>query len=260
MAFALYLVLAVLSAVVLQLLPMPHADAAAADDNGDGGDGERVLPARPVTQCCARVWTASQLMVRDRKVMLVSGVNITFGVTSAFLNSYVTGTVITQSLGAGKVGYFVAIIPLVATALSIPLAKASSLHGSKVPAMVFGMLCFFAFGLSFAAVRDPVTELGKWTVLPVLFCVFGAARAVWEGPNKAVFADFFTGEDVQPGFSNLVFQTGVSSALAFYAFPSINFRTSAWACAGVSVLAVAGYLAADGHHRAELRAQREQQG
>eukprot|EP01062_Namystynia_karyoxenos_P065854 TRINITY_DN59909_c0_g1_i1.p1 TRINITY_DN59909_c0_g1~~TRINITY_DN59909_c0_g1_i1.p1 ORF type:complete len:475 (+),score=161.53 TRINITY_DN59909_c0_g1_i1:73-1497(+) len=245
--FVLYIVVAGLATFLMTIVPMPVADAAQAQQAASSGQQSWLDKSK----------AAFALMGRNKKILLMSGVNMAFGATAAYLNSYVTGTVIKQGLGDDKVGYFVSIIPLIATIESLPFAKFQQCLGTKIPVMIFGMLCFGGFAFPFALSDDPVNDLGKWSILPVLFCVFGTGRAVWEGPNKAVMADFFQGADAQPSGSNIVFQNGLTTAVAYYAYPSMSSHLKSWICVGCAAWGITGYLWAHGVHQYELAQQRE---
>eukprot|EP01062_Namystynia_karyoxenos_P053364 TRINITY_DN4319_c0_g1_i1.p1 TRINITY_DN4319_c0_g1~~TRINITY_DN4319_c0_g1_i1.p1 ORF type:complete len:556 (+),score=155.17 TRINITY_DN4319_c0_g1_i1:69-1670(+) len=238
--FALFLSLASLTTGLMGCVPLNATDAPTPKAGPQfGGSWSK------------RAQSAFTLMLRDPKVILMAGVNLTFGASVAFTNSYVTGTVVKDSVGTDKVGFLDAIIPLVAALLSIPLARASSALGTKAPAIIFGLACMMAATGVFAVVHDPVESLGKWSVLPVIFVVNGAGRAMWEGPNKAVFADYFMGADAEAGFSNLIFQFGASAAATFYAFPSMGFRAKGYLCAALAALSMVAYLASDCIYRRE---------
>jgi len=244
--FVLYLVLSVTASFLMLVVPMPQLENK--EEEGEQEEKAKEEKAKaPEESWLEKTSQAVKLMGRNPKILLMSGVNMTFGATAAYLNSYVTGTVIggdDSSLGKDKVGYFVAIIPLLASLESLPFGKLQECLGTKVPLMIFGMLCFGGFALTFAIVDDPVADLGKWAVLPGLFCVFGTGRAVWEGPNKAVTADFFQGKDAQPAGANVVFQNGLVTAIAYYVYPSLSSRTKSLLCVGFAAWGIVGYLIA----------------
>jgi len=198
-----------------------------------------------------KLFLAFDLLRNSKKMALLAAINIEFGFIAAWLNTYVT-TVIKMSpqLGADKVGYFVAIIPAVATAMSIPISSLSSRLGTKVPVMLMGSACFLLFVLPFNFSPNPVDDLGSWAVLVPFFMVYGVGRAVWEGPNKAVIADFFP-ESPEAAFANLILQNGSASALAFFLFPSLSVTVQQWLVVVFGVLAMLGYLAANKIHQSE---------
>eukprot|EP01059_Diplonema_ambulator_P032789 TRINITY_DN65_c1_g1_i13.p1 TRINITY_DN65_c1_g1~~TRINITY_DN65_c1_g1_i13.p1 ORF type:complete len:531 (+),score=109.88 TRINITY_DN65_c1_g1_i13:62-1594(+) len=201
---------------------------------------------------------ATELARNQPKIILVGIINIAFGFTSAYLNSYVTGTVIKDGLGKDKIGYFVSIIPLVATIMSMPLSKLNEFTGSKTPAMVFGMICFLTFGLVFlitdltsSSVPD---KLGKWGTLIPLFICFGCARAVWEGPNKAIIADMFK-NDSEAAFANIILQLGTTSSIAFITYRFMSSLTKEFIVVTACSLAIVGHFAGVGIHKAQLAAE-----
>jgi hypothetical protein len=241
--FSLYLGLSITASLLMLVVPMPKTE--------EEKEEEETAQAPP--SWIEKSKDAVALMGRNPKILLMSGVNMAFGGTAAYLNSYVTGTVIKQGLGDDKVGYFVSIIPLLATIESIPFGKLQEWIGTKVPLIIFGMICFGGFAFAFAVVDDPVEDLGKWAVLPALFCVFGTGRAVWEGPNKAVTADFFSGKDAQPAGANVVFQNGLTSAVAFYVYPSLSSRVKSIVCVCFAAWGIVGYLIAHFLFQAQQR-------
>merc|ERR1711998_676230 len=95
----------------------------------------------------AKLFAATNLMFTDSRMMLLAPVNITFGFIAAWLNSYITGTIIPQGIGDDKVGYLVAIIPAIATALSMPIGK--------LAAMLLGSASFLAVVLCFLPLDTP---------------------------------------------------------------------------------------------------------
>eukprot|EP01061_Rhynchopus_euleeides_P027404 TRINITY_DN44572_c0_g1_i1.p1 TRINITY_DN44572_c0_g1~~TRINITY_DN44572_c0_g1_i1.p1 ORF type:complete len:530 (+),score=218.15 TRINITY_DN44572_c0_g1_i1:88-1590(+) len=199
-----------------------------------------------------KMLVAINLMRAQPKILLIGLFNIQFGFTSSYLNSYVTGTVIKDSpdLGKDKVGYFVSMIALTATIMSMPLTRLTKLTGSKTPAMVLGMTCFLLFGLAFfladlslSSDETMAEKMGKWEYLAPLFVIFGTARAVWEGPNKAIIADMFK-ETPEAAFANLILQLGSSSAFGFLFFHFMSSKVRELLVVIAGGLAIVGYFAA----------------
>lgn len=232
-------------------------DSAEGDGNGNGNGNEGGGRGSVATEgvCCAgvrgarlldRAVDALRLLLTNRKMQLMAFTNVSFGFLAAFLNSYVTGDVIED----GKVGYYVAIIPLVATAMSIPFGYVAERTGRKAYTMLFGSLCFLAFIVAFASVADPARDLRPAAALGPLFVAYGMGRAMWEGPNKAVFADFFA-DAPEPAFANLILQNGGASTVAFFAFPNLSVRAKEIICICFAAIAVPAYIAADRIHRDE---------
>merc|ERR1719331_2281549 len=80
-------------------------------------------------------------------------------------------------------------------------------------AMVIGPI---SFGL---VMLLPLTvgyhHLGNWSGLIVLFVLQGIGRGIWEGTNKAIFAEYFA-YDTDGAFSNLIVQNGGASTICFF--------------------------------------------
>jgi MFS family permease len=178
-----------------------------ADVREAAGAAASPAPPPPPRHWSDKSLEALRLMRHDRRVLLLSMLNLTFGFSSAFVNTFLTGVIIPNSLGADKVGYLVAVIPLTATLLAMPIAVATKRLGSKTPAMVFGGLAYLLFYLPFAVVAlgdegscasdsrggggggsgaalscvEEVlsAKMGRWSVLLPLLVLNGAGRAVW---------------------------------------------------------------------------------
>mmetsp|Transcript_15908 Transcript_15908/g.60607 ORF Transcript_15908/g.60607 Transcript_15908/m.60607 type:complete len:460 (+) Transcript_15908:372-1751(+) len=237
---------------------LPRGRANADDGNGltgasgdDAGPEQDDLGAEDAAESASepstlvdRASEAIRFLATNTKMQLMVWTNFTFGFLAAFINSYVVADVIPD----GQVGYYVAIIPLVATFMSLPLGYLSEKTGSKVYAMFSGQVAFLAFILAFVVLGASV--LGKAYVLAPLFVIYGLGRAMWEGPNKAVFADFFAASS-GPAFANLILQNGGASALAFFLYPSLSVATKEYLCLVISAIAIPAYLAADRIHVSE---------
>jgi len=193
------------------------------------------------------------LLFKNRKMQLMVLVNVSFGFSSAYLNSYVVNTVITDNFGESKVGIFTSIIPLVATLSSFPISWINSYLGSKRCTMVLGSVCFTSFALAFLCFRAILLKRWPWTALILLFSMFGFGRAVWEGTNKAVFADFFP-ENPQAAFANIYLQSGAATTIAFFLFPSLYSFVKELTCVITGVGAIVCYFIADTMNTMDRRA------
>ncbi len=174
------------------------------------------LPA--ATRWSQKSLAALQLMRDDRRVLLLSMLNLTFGFSSAFVNTFITGVIIPQSLGADKVGYLVSIIPLTAAIVAVPIAALTERIGSKTPAMLLGSTAFAFFYLPFflsaaslgeedcaigsgagtegamvltCAERALSVTFGRWDALVPLLILNGAGRAVWyaQSPSATLYSN-----------------------------------------------------------------------
>eukprot|EP01063_Lacrimia_lanifica_P027778 TRINITY_DN3951_c0_g2_i1.p2 TRINITY_DN3951_c0_g2~~TRINITY_DN3951_c0_g2_i1.p2 ORF type:complete len:480 (+),score=188.84 TRINITY_DN3951_c0_g2_i1:63-1502(+) len=221
-------------------------------------------PVKKPTEWSRKALAAVELMRRRPEILLVGIFNLQFGVTSSYLNSYVTGTIIGGGpLGKDKVGYFTAIIPLVAAAFAFPLSWiTTALKGDKTAGMMIGMLSWLAFALVFLGTdlthyheADALTnELGTWGALVPLFVVFGIGRSCWESINKAVFADMFK-DDTEAAFAVLIVQLGLTSTATFIGYRFLGNLPKEVIMSAMGVLAVVGYFA--GVSISKKRAQEE---
>eukprot|EP00755_Sulcionema_specki_P012471 Sspe_Gene.51500::Locus_28588_Transcript_1_1_Confidence_1.000_Length_1541::g.51500::m.51500 len=197
-----------------------------------------------------KAFIAVELFIKDTKMPMLMFYNFAFGFQGAFLNTYVTGTVIKEHLGNDKVGYFVSIIPLVATIMSTPLGLLSRKVGTNAPGMVFGGLCFLTFSTSFLIFSEDT--LGKWAALGPLFVIYGMARASWEGPMKAVFANMFK-DNSDAAFANVILQLGSASTAAFFmGAGGVSHTVILWFAEVFAVLGVICYVGAEYLHRGEM--------
>ena len=86
--------------------------------------------------------------------------------------------------------------------------------------MMVGSTAFAALAAWLLFISDKeIVALGGGVVS--LYIVFGIGRAVFEGTNKAVVADFFP-HDKEAAFSNVIVQSGGSAAIAFVLFPEFS--------------------------------------
>lgn len=146
-------------------------------------------------------------------------------------------------IGDASIGFFAAIVPASATLASAMFPTLYSTFG-KLPVVVFGMLCFFFFCLPFVLSHYPAKAIGNWTVLPPLFIMFGVGRAVYEGPNKAIWAEMFTGKDSGPSASHIFLQNGLMTTLCFYTFPSMDWVQMGTFAMSMSIFGIVGVLLA----------------
>ncbi|KAJ9451193.1 UNC93-like protein 3 [Diplonema papillatum] len=208
-----------------------------------------------------KVLMVANLIREQPKLVCLGMINVLFGVSAAYANSYVTGTIIKDSLGDNKVGYFVSIIPLVASVAQKPLAYISRVTGTQTIAIVLGNVCFMGFGLTFFLIDvttgDVTKHAGKWGVLVPLFVVFGIGRAVWEGANKAVVANMFE-HNSDAAFAAVILFLGTTSTLAFALYGFLNSQVKELAIIITGVLSIGGYFVAlHMHQRQQLRSASE---
>ena len=90
--------------------------------------------------------------------------------------------------------------------------------------MIMGASCYLTMALIVAVCTIQQLASLKWGVI-VLYILGGFGRAIFEGTNKAVFADFFP-NDKEAAFANVIMQSGGAATLAFFFFPPGIFHDS----------------------------------
>jgi hypothetical protein len=198
------------------------------DDNGDGGGGggggdrirfndlEQNAIADATAPPVASAASAMQVMVawvNDPRLLLAGGINLAFGFCSAYLTSYLNGVVVKTKYGGSAVGLFAAITPAVSGLSALPFAYCARRAGTKVPFMALASLASGTVAVLGLALGT--AELGGVGLLLCLYVLEGWLRCVFEGINKAVFADLFLGQS-EVAFATLIVQSGGASALAFW--------------------------------------------
>merc|ERR1711998_516826 len=172
---------------------------------------------------CAKALGALR-MWKDPKIWLISGSNIAFGFSAAYLTGYINAnwlqTAITQATGdkqlAQNLIFLGALICLVATISSKIFQILNARLGSKVPVLAVGSLCFIAIGvLSFVKAPHGDGPGGWGWGIVVFYLLQGMGRGVYESTNKGVFADFYSGPKAPGAFANAMLQNTASSTIGF---------------------------------------------
>jgi len=209
-----------------------------------------------------KVTAAARLLVNDRKMQCMIGMNAVFGFTSAFLNSYVNGYVVGLALeNDDGIGFLSAWVSAVAAIMSLVFGKIRLSQGSILS---IGASCFMMVSLPFMFVRAADWSIGG---LLVIFTLHGIGRATFEGTLKAVFAEFFSYEK-EGAFANIILQNGLASAFGFlltnitcdpsgHSNACVRYSDGSYHDAAIlewlifisGVSAIVGYLRAAGLHR-----------
>ena len=180
--------------------------------------------------------------VHDPRLLLAGGVNLAFGLCSAYLTSYLNGIVVKAEYSGSAVGLFAAITPAVSGVSALPFAYFARKVGTKTPFMALASLA--AGTVAVLGLALDTSELGALGVLLCLYVLEGWLRCVFEGINKAVFADLFLGQS-EVAFATLIVQSGGASALAFWMMSvGVNERFVAAATLIAAVAAMPMFLCA----------------
>jgi MFS family permease len=209
--FALYFALAVLSTV--SMVFVKNFPPSRKREGSDAFDSQWY-----------KVTAALSLLLRDRKMPYLMGLNAAFGFAGAFINSFVSGEVLRIALddtSSKTVGLFVSWAAGVAAVASLFFGWFTHDHG-KAPVMVFGNLMFIFVALPF--IIRPELASWTWPLLLLIYTCQGFGRATFECAVKATFADLFPHEKVRHpfsignGFLVLLLVSQAFSVLAFSSF------------------------------------------
>jgi len=169
---------------------------------------------------CARAAAAFNLW-SDPKIWLLSGSNITFGFSVAYVNGYINGNSsgwLNAALPNGQVfiGFLGAVIAAVATISSWMYGMAAEKMGTKLPVVVFGSCCFLTIAfLSFITAPGGEGPGGWGWGIVIFYLLQGLGRGVYESTNKGIFADFFPGEKGVGAFANCMMQNTLSATIGY---------------------------------------------
>mmetsp|Transcript_59982 Transcript_59982/g.70081 ORF Transcript_59982/g.70081 Transcript_59982/m.70081 type:complete len:474 (+) Transcript_59982:102-1523(+) len=166
-----------------------------------------------------------RLLRHDPKMKYMFGLNAIFGLSAAFVNSYVNGEVVEIALDDEDnkyVGYLGAMTAGVAAVSSLLFGFLGKKIG-KGPVLILGVFAFVGVVLPFLV--HPEVENWGWPLLIIIYSLQGIGRATFEGTLRATFADFFPREK-EGAFANIILQNGLASAIG-YILPYIFTCTSA---------------------------------
>jgi len=157
-----------------------------------------------------------RLLINDPKMKYMVPLNAMFGLTAAFVTSFVSGEVLRIALNDVKsihVGFLTAITSAVAALCSLIFG----LLGKKIGVSNGSILligCTASFLVAFVFLVRP--KLEKWTtgLLVVVYCLQGIGRATFESTLKSEFAILFSNEK-EGAFGNISFQFGIVSMIGF---------------------------------------------
>lgn len=143
---------------------------------------------------------------------LLSPMNLLFGFSAAYMNGYFTSEYAKVEVGTRWLGLLTALTVAVGAVSSVAWRKLQETSG-KYTVLVLGALSFGLIGV-LSLCTNGFHGWGWWIAFAYIFQ--GAGRAVYESTNKAVFSDFFKGEDTESAFANCFAQNSVTGALCFF--------------------------------------------
>lgn len=186
-----------------------------------------------------KISLAISLWTVDSRMAYLTPINIAFGFTTAYINNYVNTFLDTpgsdMKATPGWAGLVLAVTPATATLLSFPYSFISTRYG-KLVLMVWGGLNYAGAAI-WVVLLSPEQLVGLGFGIVGIYAVVGSGRAVFEGTNKALFADFFP-DDKEAAFANVIVQSGGGAALAYFVFPLLAHEVVGYMTAGMAFLGI----------------------
>lgn len=164
------------------------------------------------TSAFYKATAALRLLLSDRKMKHMVGMNFVFGFTSAFLNSYVNAEVVRVALNDENSSYVGALSSWIALSAALMSLLLRKVHNKGI-ILVVGAMCFFMVAFPFIVQPDAT----KWSLSGILaiYTLHGIGRSTFESTLKATFVDFFP-SDTAGAFGNIVMQNGLSNAIGYF--------------------------------------------
>jgi len=203
----------------------------------------------PRTAVLQKVKAAASLWT-DPVLLMVAGINLTFGFSAAFMNGYINSEYTSPQLGSFAVTLLAAMTALFAGLFSHVFGYVSERVG-KGPVVCVGALSFLGIPFCFFALK--CCSGWDWALV-VLYILQGSGRAVYESTNKGIFSDLFA--DNAPGaFANQILQVTGSFAICFFLSSSLKGPTLAWIALVLAAITPFGYFGAVALRKQQARRQ-----
>lgn len=192
--------------------------------------------------------TAAFRLWSSPEIWCLSGTNLTFGFCAGYMNGFVNNafTKPSPTFGAGSLGTLLATTSVVACGFSAVCVVISQRMDQGLTIFI-GAMCFAAIPIS-VLLFTPDGANGYWgTSLVSLYILQGMGRAVYEGTNKAVFADFFPGDKSEGAFANCIMQQSVAFFVSFILQSTLTTEHKsllAWIVLLLAAMTFPGYLVA----------------
>lgn len=155
-----------------------------------------------------------QLFYNDSKMKYMFGLNAVFGLSAAYLNSYVNGEVVKivlDDVNSEDVGFLGAISVSVASIGCILFGFLDRKIGKGL-ILTLGAVAFISMHIPFLVY--PQVKSWGWSLLVLIYSLHGIGRATFEGTLRATFADFFP-QEKEGAFANIIFQNGLASVIGY---------------------------------------------
>ena len=184
-----------------------------------------------------------RLFVSDSKVKYLFGYTSAFALSSVYLNIFITGEVVVQSIPhsnsywndnsnntAYEISYLVTCHGLFAAISAFGFGRIAMFPHQCCISTWCCRCCHYCYTTSFITIFGAIVfaciaipflfhpSIADWSfaTLAILYSLQGIGRATFEGTFKAMIADYFPkNHEKDAAFANIVFQHGLVSALAY---------------------------------------------
>lgn len=175
------------------------------------------------------------------RIVVLMPINIAFGFSSAFMSSYMDERTVSDHLNSYAVGYAGIIQTGTVAILSVPLSFVAKYYG-KASVMALGAAAYMILSSMYFGYNNG--QLGRWSVVPGLYVLYGIARCTWENTVKALYADLFQGPDAPAAFANIYFISGLAGSIYYFIISSLIRVELAALIFVPAALILPGYLTA----------------
>ena len=259
LVFATYTALAFASTILVQLcctnaVVVPPETKENRESQADKRRHESETNYRTQYFCHDTTLSTLRLFVTDSKIKYMFGYTSAFALSSVYLNIFITGQVVLQSISGDAIGSTTSDVSYNGTddnhtALNVSMLVTchgifaafsafgfgylSSMSSRRPPLQqfynstwcccygnsntaitIFGAVCFACIAIPF--LFHPVIHDWSFASLAILYALQGVGRATFEGPFKALIADYFPEDHRRDAaFSNVIVQHGLISSLAY---------------------------------------------
>ena len=235
--------------------------------------------ARFATEACGGVFSCGRetllhLLLCDRRTLLITPYNVSFGLSTAFFPSHITvlthhvfgcaGEALTsperaaadaagyvggvtdatdEDLGPAAVGWLYTLAGL-SSALAAALAAlaAQRYRRARSVAMLLGSAAFAtAMLLGAAGGGDDGRSIPRGAI-GVMYVCYGLGVAAWQGSCMALVGDLFRG-DPRAAFAHLKLTSGFTTFVGFFWLPTLSLRAAALVTLAANCLGAASFAA-----------------
>eukprot|EP00747_Dinoflagellata_sp_TGD_P166856 gnl/TRDRNA2_/TRDRNA2_190316_c0_seq1.p1 gnl/TRDRNA2_/TRDRNA2_190316_c0~~gnl/TRDRNA2_/TRDRNA2_190316_c0_seq1.p1 ORF type:complete len:458 (+),score=67.69 gnl/TRDRNA2_/TRDRNA2_190316_c0_seq1:100-1473(+) len=188
------------------------------------------------------------VMWKDPKLWLLSFMNISFGFSAAYMNGYFNAHYAKPAIGDKALGFVGSITVASAVVFTQVLSRFRATHtpAGKRTAYTIGAISFFSIPAIVLTACQSENQCKSWHWYVVFFYALqGMGRSVYESTNRAVFADFYPGDQTESAFANSFVQMSVASAICFFMSADLRGNIIAWMVLVAAVLTPGAYVMAE---------------